>query len=99
MITIEMIIKKTTKTLPIREIDLGFDGLKPTSRCMVEMLFGETNPHQRRHTIHLKIVCAKRTPVARIVTIETEEGKLGKASCCWWGGEVSDNDNAQWARK
>ena len=73
LIVVESIMKKATKGLPIREIKLGFNGLKPMSRSTIEMLFGNTNPHRRRNTICLEIISVEGAPVTRIVTIKTRE--------------------------
>jgi hypothetical protein len=45
VVAVESIMKETAKTLPIREIKLGFDGLKPVTSSFIEMLFGHSNPH------------------------------------------------------
>jgi hypothetical protein len=73
LIVVKTIVKEATKGLPVREIELGFDGLKPMSYCAIEMLFGNSNPERKVNTAHLEIVSTEGAPVTRIVTIETRE--------------------------
>jgi hypothetical protein len=46
LIMVETIMKEAAKALPIREVDLGFDGLKSTSSGFVLVLLGDMNPHR-----------------------------------------------------
>ena len=79
--------------MPIGEIELGFDRLKPTSCYVVEMLFGNSNPERRVNTVHLETVSTEGAPVTRIVTIEAGEGQLGKTTSGRWSDGVSGNDS------
>jgi hypothetical protein len=91
LIVVKTIVKEATKGLPVREIELGFDGLKPTSCYDIEMLFGNSNPERRVNIVHLEIVSTEGAPTTRIVTIETRERQLGKTTGGVWCGGVSGN--------
>jgi hypothetical protein len=80
LITIETIMQKSAKIVPIIEIEVGFNRLEPTSCSTIEMLFGDMNPKRGRNSVHLEIVLAERVPVTRIVTVETRKRQFGQAA-------------------
>jgi hypothetical protein len=59
LIVVETIMEEMAKPLPIGEVKLGFDGLKPASSSFVQVLFRYTNPDSGRNSVHFKIVRAK----------------------------------------
>jgi hypothetical protein len=81
-------MEEATKVLPIREIKLEFDGLKPTSCGLVEMLFSNTNPGRGRHIVRLEIVKAKGQPMAWVIAIKSRKQKLREATSGRWGSGV-----------
>jgi hypothetical protein len=84
-------VEETTNVLPIGEIKLRFNGLKPSSSSTVKMLFSNSNPKRRWNSIHLEVIGAEGTPVMRVITVKTREGQFGKATNGMWSDGVSGN--------